>query len=58
MKNRGFLALEAPPKRSFNKIHKVLFIRKTNVLLGHVCALDRNPVCARSWEVRSSACNC
>jgi hypothetical protein len=29
-------------------IQEVLFIDKTNVLLGHVGALDRRPMCARA----------
>jgi hypothetical protein len=41
VKNRGFLALKAPPKNvGFTKNIKVLFIGKTNVLPGHMGALD------------------
>jgi hypothetical protein len=54
---RGFWPPRRLPKRRFTKIQEVLFIRKTNVLLGHVGALKRRPMCAQLQQVRSSTLN-
>jgi hypothetical protein len=62
VKNRGLVALEAPPKRpKIMKYMKVLFIRKmkcaarSRVSLIADGALDRRPVCVRLYAVRSNA---
>jgi hypothetical protein len=42
VKNRGLLALKAPPKNvGLTKYIRLLFIDKTKVLPGHVGALNR-----------------
>jgi hypothetical protein len=54
---RGFWPQGRLQNVGLTKIQEILFIRKTNVLLGHLGALERRPMCAQSQLVRSSARN-
>ena len=65
MENRGFEALEAPPKcENQMKLHKVLFIDKIKCaarsgVRSIACGvIDRIPTCVRSYDVRSIAPLC
>jgi hypothetical protein len=55
VENRGFWALEAPPKREKHKIHKVLFIDKikraarSGVCSNAGCAFERTRACVCSF---------
>jgi hypothetical protein len=54
VENRGFEALEAPPKCENHELHKVLFIGKIKCVARSGVrsitggAIDRSPVCGRS----------
>jgi hypothetical protein len=52
VENRGFEALEVPPKSDNHELHKVLFIGKTKCATRSGVhsiaggAIDRNPMCS------------
>ena len=50
---RGFRPLRVPPNVSLKILQEVLFIRKTNVLPGHVGMLDRRQCARAQCYVRS-----
>ena len=65
VKNRGFWALKAPPKRENQmKLRRVLFIDKvkcaarSRVRSIADVAIDRIPACVRSYVVHSVAASC
>jgi hypothetical protein len=55
VENRGFEALETPPKHQNHELHKVLFIGKIKMCYQVRCVFDRRPACVRSYAVRSVA---